>query len=351
MTSARPTGSPAHPGLTTLTTLAAIRERYEQPGPHATAVVDVPKPGTVGDDLGVRWSAVESELLTLGASPQSVRHASELLDATHRRGHPLLLTANDDGAECCWLGFDIEPSVSVGALPALLPAAHQVAVAAAPTIAAVIDRTGADLYVVGALDLDTLRAVEGDDERIHKASSGGLSQPRHQRHSEVIWERNAEMIAAAITSECERAGTIGVVLTGDEREVALVEADLVESRVGPVSPVHAGGRHEPTTPERVRTAALELRATLHRRRVERALDDLREELGQRDQAIAGSVEVLEAITENRVKILFVDLEVGAGTPHVDATIRAALAHGADLVTGIGFEVTDGIAAILRMPYA
>ncbi|BAN03517.1 baeRF2 domain-containing protein [Ilumatobacter coccineus] len=333
-----------------LTTIAAIRARYEQPGPHASAVVDVPKPGTVGDDLDVRWSAVESELRSLGASERTVANMGDALRATHRRGHPLLVTANDHDAATCWLGFDIEPSISLGPLPALLPAAHQAALVPAPTVAAVIDRTGADLYVVGALDLDTLRAVDGDDEQIHKALGGGMSQPRHQRHSEVIWERNAELIAAAITNECASTGANGVVLTGDEREVNLVRDELVESRVGPVRPVRAGGRHEPTTPDRVRSAALDFRAERHRRLVERSLDDLREELGQRDQAIAGSVEVLEAITDNRVKTLFVDLDVGARSAHVDATIRAALAHGADLVTGTGFDLHDGIAAILRIPY-
>ena len=95
---------------------------------------------------------------------------------------------------------------------------------------------------------------------------------------------------------------------------------------------------------------MEFRAESNRQLTSRALDDLREELGQQDQAIAGSVEVLEAITNNRVRTVFVDLATGRRAAHIDATVRAGLAHGADIVIGHDFDVHDGVAAILRMSY-
>lgn len=340
----------APPTPVELTTIASIRARYELPGQHATAVIQVPLPGAVGDDLGIRWSAIEAKLLGLGTSAQTVELMADLLASTHRRGHPLLLTANDDSAACCWLGFDFESFMRLGTLPALVPALHQAALVPAPIIGAVIDRTGADLYRVGAFEIETMIGVEGEREHIHKALGGGLSQARHQRHNEVVWERNAGMIATAITGETERTAADSIVLTGDERAVQLVSAQLDGGRFGPVRTEEAGGRHEPLSPERLRRAALEFRAERQQHLVGRALEDLREELGQQDRAIAGSIEVLEAINENRVKTLFVDLVIGGRTPHVDAIVRAALAHGADVITGYDFDVRDGIAGILRMPY-
>lgn len=334
-----------------LATLSAIRDRYGLAGPHATAVVHVPLPGTVGDDLDVRWHATEAMLLHLGASLRSVAHLNDLLRSTHLRGHSLLVTANDDGAAGCWLGFDVEDSAHVGQLPALLPAVHQAASSHASLVGAVIDRTGADIHRIGAFDRDFIGAVEGETEHIHKSSAGNSTHPRHHRHSEVVWERNAALIATRIAEEAARLSASGAVLTGDDREVQLVEEQLASGGVGSVGRVQAGGRHETMTPERLHRAGCEFRDELHRAHVARSLDDLREELGQQDQGLEGSVEVLEAITENRVKTLFVDLSVGAREPHIDAIIRAALAHGADIVTGHEFGVHDGVAAILRMAYA
>ncbi len=336
---------------TELTTIPAIRSRYDLPGAHATAVVHIPTPQTVGDDLAVRWSSTEAELLRLGASPRSVGHMGDLLRSTHRRGRPLLITANDESAACCWLGYDLEPSIGVGTLPALVPALHQAAMAPASTMAAAIDRTGADVYRVGPFDIEVVKTVEGEDEHVHKTATGGWSQARHQRHSEVVWKRNASLIATSIADQSERQGADGVVLSGDDREVRLVEAELTGTRVGAVVRRNAGGRHEPGTPARLSEAAMEFRAESNRRLTARALEDLREELGQQDQAIAGSVAVLEAITNNRVKTLFIDLVGSRDVPRLDATVRAGLAHGADIVIGHDFDVDDGVAAILRMAYS
>lgn len=332
-----------------LTTLAEIRDRYDLPGPHATAVVQVPLPGRVSDGLGVRCSAVQSDLADIGASSEAIGHMDDLLQATHRRGHALLLTANDDSAACCWLGFDIGPSITIGRFPALLPALHQAELTRAPAIGAVIDRTGAALYRVGSFDTEQIARIEGDDERVPRSSAGGPSQARHQRDSEVIWERNAALIATKIASEADRLAASGVVLTGDDREVRLVEAQLDHTRIEPVLRVHAGARHEPRPSERLSDATFAFRTELQRQRLADALDGLRQGLGQQDRAVAGSVGVSKALTENRVATLFVDLSAREWAPEVDATVRAALSRGADLVTGHDFDVHDGIAAILQVP--
>lgn len=335
--------------------MADVRDRYELAGPHVTAIVPVPKPGTVGDDFDLRWKATKADLRHRGASPQAIDQMDALVASTARRGRPLLVTANDDSATACWLGFDIEPSMTVGTLPALVPAIQQLMTASAPTIAAAVDRIGADIYSVDAFDITLHSSVDGEDDQIHKSASGGgsggWSQNRHQRHSEVLWERNAALVAAEIDAQVTRLGADAIVITGDDRAVRLVEADVSHEPVEAVAHRQAGGRHEPATVDRLRRAALEERRERASATVADELARLREELGQRDRALDGSIHVVEAIAENRVGTLFVDMEEGRRDAQVDAIVRAALAHGAQLVVGDDFAVHDGIAALLRVPYA
>ena len=333
-----------------LTTIAHIRSRYEMNGPHATAVLDMPMPGTSGDDAGVRWRAARAELLRLGTSAVAIRHMDDVIAQTHRRGHPLLVTANEAGAAICWLGFDIESSTELGALPALLPTLHQAALAPVPVIGAAIDRIGADVHTIGAFDVLKSLSVDGDDEHVHKAASGGWSQARHQRHSEVIWERNAELVAIAITQAVKDADAHEVVLTGDNQAVRLVAQRLASLRAARVVRKQAGGRHEPGTPDRLTVAASEVRVAFHDQATGVAVANLREELGQHDRAVAGWISVLEALNDHRVRSLFVDLLDSRQNPQVDSTIHAAFRHGANVVVGDDLDVCGGIAALLSRPY-
>ncbi len=339
---------------TELTTMAAIATRYQLPGPHVTVVVPLPTPGTVGDDLGVRWSSTRADLHHLGASAQAVQHIDAVLASRHRRGRSLLVTATEVDAAFTWLAFDIEPTMHVGPLPALVPAIGQVTTSSSPTIAAVVDRVGGDLYVIDAFDIAPIDSVDGEDEQIHKAATGGWSQKNHQRHSEVIWDRNAALVASTISTHAAHHGDHqaagAIVLTGDDRAVGLVERHLAAHHVSNVTRHHAGGRHEPGTVARVQSVALDERSRRSGERCATQLAELREELGQHDRAVGGSIPVLEAITENRVRTLFVDIDRGRADPHVDALVGATLAHGGDVVVGPDFDIRDGIAALLRMPY-
>ena len=217
-----------------------------------------------------------------------------------------------------------------------------------------VDRIGADIYSVDSLDITSVATIDGEDEQIHKSASGGesggWSQKRHQRHSEVLWERNAALVAAEIQSQVADLGADAIMLTGDDRAVRLVESDLIHERVDAIARHQAGGRHEPGTVERLLRASLDERRDRAAAAVAADLAKLREELGQHDLAIDGSIHVLEAIAENRVGTLFVDIVEGRRDEHVDAIVRTALDHGAQVVVGDDFGVRDGIAALLRVPY-
>ena len=346
--------TPTTVAASALARLTDVRSRYELSGPHTTVVVPVPLPGTVGDDFDLRWKATKADLRHLGASESAIDHMDAIVASTARRGHSLLLTANDDSAASCWLSLEVEPVMTVGALPALIPVVWQLTTMTALTIAAAVDRIGGDIYSVDAFDVRQLTTVDGDDEQIHKAASGGgagaWSQQRHQRHSEVVWERNAALVAAEIETQVSSLGADAILLSGDDRAVALVESHLAGSPVDAVAPTQAGGRHEPGTAERLRTAVLEERHERAAVEIAKDVQRLREELGQNDRAIDGSVHVLEALGENRVGTLFVDAVEGRLVDNVDALIRSALAHGARIVITPELDVRDGIAAHLRVPY-
>lgn len=147
-----------------------------------------------------------------------------------------------------------------------------------------------------------------------------------------------------------RVGADAVLLTGDERAVDLVEANLLRWPVRTIARRQAGGRHEPGTVLRLRAAALEERCERTAAATAVEVDRLREELGQHDRAVDGSINVIEALAENRVDVLFIDAVEGPRRADVDPIARAAFAHGARLVVGTGFAVRDGIAALLRVPY-
>lgn len=336
-----------------LNTIDQIRDRYELPGPHVTATLRVPSPEAVDDDLTTRWRSLERELLGLGASRRSTGLLDELLGSMDRSkdrsGRTLLVTANDESAASAWIGHDLNASIHIGALPALVPALHQALPGRTSTIVAAIDRTGADIFLVDAIDIDLIRSVEAEDERVDGAASDGRSSARNQRHRELVWERNASLVARILDDEAVLRGADEVVFTGADGEVRLVEAEFAGGTVGSVVRLAGVDRHEPGTPERLRAAALDFRSARSRDLTDRALAELREELVRHRRAVAGSNQVHEAITEQRVATLFIDLDAGRHSHHVDATVRAALTHGVDIVTGTGFEVRDGVAAIIKMP--
>lgn len=337
---------------TRLATLADIADRYRLPGPHVTLIMLVPVPGTVGDDFDVRWSATRADLRHMGVSDRAVQHLDSLIRTTIRRGHPLLITANDDSAASCWLGFDIEASMETGELPALVPALRQLLMASQVTVAAVVDREGADLYAVGTIEIGRVGQIAAEDGQIQDDVSGRRSPRRGSQHSEVIIERNAASIAAEILRTAEEVHAGAILLAGDDRVTRLVEDCLTHRSNKAVVRRQVGGRHEPKTVDRVRVAALYERRRRAASHLALELARLREELGQHDRAIEGAVEVLEAITDGRVGTLFVDTDADRGTPNppLDVHVRAALDHGARLVVGPNLGRRDGVAALLRVPY-
>jgi hypothetical protein len=337
----RPVGS--------LDTLDEIAARYAVAGPHATVLMTTPVLGSTGDDLEIRWHANRTELTHLGASAATIAQLDRAMSSVTVHGSHLLLTANDDSVASSWISLGARPFSIVGSLPALVPAIRE-AREVVPVLAAVVDRAGADVYAVQRLNVDHVETVDGETDQIHKSGAGGWSHARRQRHSETIWARNASLVASAITRACSAMEIKIVFLSGDERAVRLVRSSLAPHHDLDVTVKRAGARGDGTITKRVRDSATEVRRAAAERHKTPLIRRLDEELGQHDRGIEGSVAVLEAINENRVRTLFIDIDEWTACPHVDATVKLAIEHGAEPVVAPLLGVRDGVAALLRIRY-
>ena len=81
-----------------------------------------------------------------------------------------------------------------GRLPRLLPAVRSLSNAASYALARV-DRTGADIEVVGMLGTVEQEQVQGEHDVLHLIPGGGWSQRRYQARVEDSWQHSATDVA------------------------------------------------------------------------------------------------------------------------------------------------------------
>jgi len=336
-------------GLTRLADSKAVLDRYRLPGPHVTVVMPIATPGRAGDNMNKRWSATRADLRHLGADEDALRQLERLVTSLPPSGYEALVTANAESAAYCWLITPTgESMMRVGSLPSLMPALIEMGRRPC-VVTAAVDRVGADLAVVDHAHLEALRSVDGEEDGIHKSAGDGWDQARNQRHSEVIWERNASEVAKEIGRLATKYRAQVVALTGDRRAVDLV-ADRVDGPNLTVRAVQSGGRHEPDTRLRLLAAAISVASDTQAAARHADADRLAEELGQQDLAVDGEVHTLQAIADHRVAKLFVDADSWTDRTHIDETIRAAHVDGAEVCPTSTPALTDGVGALLRRAY-
>lgn len=343
-----------HEGLGRLSTTGAVLARYDRPGPHATVVLPIPVPGRARNDLDKRWHATKANLRHLGATDRVLQHVEDAVGALAQCGFDALITADEHDAAYCWLtnsdsDIDVGEMIHVGPHPTLAPAIAEID-RRPSVVCAAVDRVGADVFVVDHAHIEHVNSTDGERDGIHKSAGDGADQARNQRHSEVIWDRNADLVAAAIADRITRGAATPVTLTGDGRAIELVTRHLAAAGIRNVQHVSAGGRHESATRRRLLEAAMTVAANAQSNAIEHDLERLREELGQRDLAVDGDVHTREAIADARVATLFVDSGRWREHPHLDETIHAAGAQGGSVVVAPAPDIADGLAALIRRPY-
>ena len=258
-----------------------------------------------------------------------------------------------------------------------------------PHVVALVDRTGADLMAWTGPEAnadggaDEVGTVEGDDDVIRKVKPGGWSQRRFQQRAEDSWHHNMSQVAGELAALADRFGAPLVAVGGDERAVGLLLDALpgaVRERVVRIDVTRAPDG----SADRL---AGEVAAELDRwaaARLDEALAQLAEEVGQGDRGAAGAGRTLEALRADRVAQLLVvergredvegrrawigerrdqvattpgdlaDPDGAASAPLLDAAVAAALVGGADvLVVPAGEDgsapeqLPDGLGATLR----
>ncbi|NUT72459.1 Vms1/Ankzf1 family peptidyl-tRNA hydrolase [Pseudarthrobacter sp. C4D7] len=85
------------------------------------------------------------------------------------------------------------------------------------------------LYRAGAGFPAAVQDVSGESEHVHKFHGGGWSELRFQHHTEDVWRRNADEVAAEIDRVARSSGARLIVLAGDIRARGLVKDNLSEA--------------------------------------------------------------------------------------------------------------------------
>lgn len=325
-----------------MTTIADVIDRYQQPGPHASVIMQMPTPGQAGNDPTTRWHARRTELRHSGAEEAALAWLDQAADSIEPRGAVVLLTANARGAAHCWLlDHAPTPMTCVGDDPALLAALDELR-GRAPVIAAAVDHLGADLYRIDHIHTADIGTVEGED--VQDLGHRREDQAGQQRRAQAVYDRNAAAIASALNHHASAAESRLVVLTGDDREVGSVIEHLDMHRLT-ARAVQAGARHKATVRRRLGDSAREEASVQRAHDRNEAISRLRRELGQQALGVEGNDTTARAISEGRVDTLFIDR--GVPVDEADRLARQALLFGGDVVVADELDVTDGVAAVLR----
>jgi Bacterial archaeo-eukaryotic release factor family 2 len=304
-------------------------------GPFATVALDATREAPESaHEIELRWEGHERRLRSLGASPATIAAFEDAAVApTGRSGRTgRLLVAADDT-----LVLDLtlpQPPVreltTVGPIPHLMPAVRAFA-NCAPHLLVQVNRSGADIDVVGILGEQAARQqVEGDHDVMHKVPGGGWSQRRYQQRVEDSWERNAEEVAAEVDRLFRRYAPEIVLVAGDEHAMSALTGALVKPVLDKVVRIDSGGRAAGTSHEALNES---VESALARHVAERdgaLVDAFAGARGRQREAVQGLDSVVDALRRAQVAQLLL---------HDDPTSDATLWVG-DKPLDIGLARTD-----------
>ena len=333
---------------------ALVRELQsvtQRPGPHVSLYLNTEAERELGpQEMESRWRNLRDQVDGGTVPDKALLLLDDVVDGAHRKGDGLVAIAS--GEEISFrrfLGSPVPDSISMGALPHLLPLFdHR---QGHPTYGIVlIDRTGAEIHVVDDMSDEEVIEVEGDHDELRKVGPGGWSQRRFQNRADDSWERNAEKVADRLARIVQAEGLDLVVVMGDVRAKAL----LLENAAPDIQPIlHDLDTAPPTTDQLdvVRAEVEAAVAALVGRTVDATIERFLEERGQDDLAADGIEATFAALRMSQVETLLVTAEgvdddawFVTSDPTQGATQRSALE---DLGPGnIGSAPTDDV--LVRM---
>jgi hypothetical protein len=362
-------------------------------GPFTTVYVDATRSDPSGEtEVLDRWKGLRRDLERQSAPTRVLDEIEDVITRPTRvaGAHGRVLIADAEGVRIDRVLADPPDrnSATYGPVPALIPAARA-ADEAVSYLLVEVDRQGANLHWsddTGRLETGDHEVVEGDHDELRKVKTGGGWHHDHsQNRAEDSWERNAEIVAADIDKQAARRCPELIILTGDVREVPLLQDKLGHQAKELVVVVPGGSRAEgvkqDTFDERVKATLEAYRA----RRREGVLDHFRQEQGRGGAAVTQLDDVIEVLRRGQVLDLVLHESVGTNASAIGdrtvwvgpdplqialtradlqaigvdegarelradiALVRAALGQDAGLTFAVdgSVDLVDGVGAILR----
>jgi hypothetical protein len=355
---------------------ADLSDLVEASGPFLTARLALAPAEIDADRRGrLAWESLAGQAEEAGAPSEVTEVVGALVDEIATTEPGVVVVANADGivavevTEPTWN----QDEVRWQPLPWFAPvvSARQSRVEHAVVR---VDRTGAELEIVGGGEVQEEREVQGRTIHIRKVGAGGWSQRRYQERAEQGWRANAEEVTDEVVAILRDGDADVVLVGGEQRSTALVDdripAELAH-RVVPVEITRAHDGGEELEDEAIRRALADVVA---RQSVD-LLRELKEAVGQ-DRAETKAHRVLAGLGRSQVAVLLASdgdgttmerfdgeaeavveqLESATGAaradlPLVDGACWAAITSGAAIRTVASSPLEDDLAALLRWQQA
>ncbi|MFP3712852.1 hypothetical protein [Puerhibacterium sp. TATVAM-FAB25] len=299
-----------------------IKPLLGRPGPFATVYLDATRSADAADkDVVTRWNGVRRTLADQGA-PAAVLDAVEdaALKRTRKHGaHGRVIIADDSGV-LVDKPFRTPPAVSAGTwnhVPALLQAALA-GEESVDVLKVAVDRTGADLMLLGQRGWDEPRTFEMPHDDITMAAQGGSSHGNNSDRGSTAtvearaldsWERNGAAVAREIERIVADERPELVVLTGDVRTVNMTRTALSRPVGEMTVEVQGGGRNAGVREDVFMENFEDALDSYRERRREVVLSELRQEQGREHAAVTSVEDVVAVLARGQVKDLVLSEDV------------------------------------------
>jgi peptide subunit release factor 1 (eRF1) len=358
---------------------ASLSALFDEPGPFLSVYLNVePAVENAAQHDELSWKALRERVQAEDADARALAHVDALVPDAHLHGRALAVIATANGASHIE-HFDAPvPSAYArwAALPSIAPLieAEQARVHG---LLVVVDRRGADLFVLEGTTVEDETSVDEDRFPIRKVKPGGWSAPRFQQSAEQNWESEAGEIAAVVDRAVAEHDARAVAVAGDVRMTALLREKLPKGVADLVQIVGTGARREDRSYDDYLAEVTREVATVAASDTVARLEKFKEQRGADNLAVEGAAETLDALARAEIDVLLVhddpvdsrtawfgperthvairsDVLDDLGVPDaregrlVDVAIRAALGTGAGVrIIPRHGPVRDAIGGLLR----
>lgn len=333
-----------------------IAALYSDPGPYATAYVDVSEDREDGNRL-VELAAREAaeDLLRQGAPDRVADQVRELLEVPTHQPAPVsrLVVATERGVLLDHLTRTRieQPAVTWGVLPDLgtwLGIADDVT----PFVLAVVNHEGGDVttWRSDPVAPDHTSSVGEAYEHEHKIRGGGWSHLRYQRSAENSWQGNAREVAAEVERQVRGAAPGAgrdpdtprlVLLTGEVTSVAQVRDALSDGMQAEVIQLEHGTRATDGSDETLEREVADTLVRLSAARKLAAVHELQDRLGREYAVAIGIRDIVDAFVRGQVDTLLID-------PYAARDFQVEPAHHPGLTLGALAELPEQVRADLAL---